>query len=90
MRNARYQLVVLHPRGDLLRLEEAAARTGVHPEVLRRFIEFGLIQAEAGELLDAEAVHRIQIIQRLRCDLGVNLQGVGVILELLDRLKLSM
>jgi DNA-binding transcriptional MerR regulator len=91
MRAAKYQLVLLHPRRELLALEDVAARAGVHPELLRRFIELGLIQpAEApaaGMMFDLEAVHRTRIIQRLRCDLGINLQGIGVILDLLDRLN---
>ena len=91
MRSRKYELVVLHSRRDLLPLNEAAFNAGVHPDIVRRFIEFGLIEpaggSAAGILLDPKAVLRISVIQRLRRDLGVNLAGVGVILELLDRLR---
>ena len=90
MRGSKYQLIVLHPSRDLLRLEDLASRAGVHPEVLRRFIDLGLIQPadapSSGIMFDSEAVHRVGVIQRLRCDLGINLQGIAVILDLLDRL----
>ena len=91
MRATKYQLIVLRPPRELLRLEDVASRANVHPEVLHRFIDLGLIQpADApttGIMFDPEAVHRIRVIQRLRCDLGINLQGIGVILDLLDRLN---
>jgi len=91
MKTTKYEILVLQPRRDLLPLEEAASRAGVHPEIVHRFIEFGLIAPSGGTaaeiLLDAEAIHRIRVIQHLRCDLGVNLAGAGVILELLDRLN---
>jgi DNA-binding transcriptional MerR regulator len=91
MRTTEYQLIVLHPPRQLLRLEEVASRANVHPEVLQRFIDLGLIQpadATSAEIMfDPEAVHRIRVIQRLRCDLGINVQGIAVILDLLDRLN---
>ena len=87
MRATKYQLIVVHPRQDLLSLEDVAARTNVHPEMLRHFVDLGLVQTADGMMFDIEAVHRVRVIQRLRFDLGINLQGIGVILDLLDRLK---
>jgi DNA-binding transcriptional MerR regulator len=91
MIETKYQLVVLQPRRDLLRLEDVAAQADVHPQIVRRLIDLGLIEpadTPSTEILfEPEAVHRLRVIQRLRCDLGINLQGIGVILELLDRLK---
>jgi DNA-binding transcriptional MerR regulator len=37
-------------------------------------------------MLDAVGLHRITVIQHMRYDLGINLAGIGVILELLDRI----
>jgi DNA-binding transcriptional MerR regulator len=91
MRETKYQLIVLQPRRDQLRLEEVASRANVHPQIVRRLVDLGLIEPadtpSTGILFDPEVVHRIRVIQRLRRDLGINLQGIGVILELLDRLK---
>ncbi|HYR44522.1 MAG TPA: chaperone modulator CbpM [Terriglobia bacterium] len=84
----------MRPRRDLLPLKEVASRAGVHPDVIYHFIELGLIEpatdrSTAEILLDPEAIHRVCVIQRLRGDLGVNLAGAGVILDLLDRLSAS-
>jgi chaperone modulatory protein CbpM len=91
MRATKYQLIVLHPPRELLRLEEVASRAGLHPEIVRRFVDLGLIQPadapSAGLMFDPEAVRRIRVIQHLRCDLGINLQGIAVILDLLERLN---
>jgi DNA-binding transcriptional MerR regulator len=87
----KYDILVLQPRRNLLSIEEAASRADVHPEIVRQFMRFGLIEPSEEStneiLLDVEAVRRIRVIQRLRHDLGVNLAGAGVILELLDRLN---
>ena len=91
MRSMKYELTVLKTRRDLLSLNDVADRVGIHPETLRRFIDAGLLEpAETigtAILFDAKAVHRLRVIQRLRCDLGINLSGVAVILELLDRIN---
>ena len=86
----RYPLV---PRGtprERLTLEAAAARVGLHPVLVERFVEFGLVEpAErtGSEVrLDAASLPRLVAISRLRRDLGVNLHGVAVILDLVDRL----
>lgn len=84
MRATEYQLVVVRPR-DLMSIEDIAMNAGVHPEIVRRFVEFGLIEPVEGMMFDPSTVHRVRVIQRLRCDLGVNLAGIGVILDLLDR-----
>jgi DNA-binding transcriptional MerR regulator len=71
-------------------LEAAAARAGLHPLLVERFVEFGLIepaQRTGVELrFDAACLPRLVAISRLRRDLGVNLHGIAVIFDLLDRL----
>ena len=37
-------------------------------------------------LFEVAAVPRLRLIKRLRCDIGVNLAGIAVILDMLDRL----
>ena len=90
MRAMKFEIAVVRTRRDLTPLKEAAARAGLHPDVLSRFIDFGLLEpaeATGGEILfDPAAVQRIRVIQRLRHDLGINLAGIGVILDLLDRI----
>jgi DNA-binding transcriptional MerR regulator len=86
----RYPLVLRRPGREHLTLEAAAARVGLHPVLVERFVEFGLVEpAErtGAELrLDAACLPRLVAISRLRTDLGVNLHGVAVILDLVDRL----
>jgi DNA-binding transcriptional MerR regulator len=53
-------------------------------------VDYGLLEPvqPAGNqpLYDAASLARLQRIERLRRDLGVNLAGMTVILDLLDRL----
>src|SRR5215471_11779150 len=90
MKAEKYEIAVLRTQRNLMPLEEAARRLGLHPEIVRRFLEFGLFEATevtgAEIMLDAVALRRIGVIQHLRYDLGINLSGIGVILELLDRI----
>ena len=90
MKARKYEIAVVRTRRNLMPLEDAARRLGLHPDIVHRFLEFGLLEpAEvtgAEIMLDPVALRRIGVIQRLRYDLGINLAGIGVILELLDRI----
>jgi DNA-binding transcriptional MerR regulator len=73
-------------------LTEVASRVGLHPELIDRFVNLGLIEftemTPDGELIfDSEVIPLIRRILRLRNELGVNYAGVGVILELMSRLE---
>jgi len=71
-------------------LEDLAARAGVHPALLESLIAYGLIEPTervgTQVLFGVDSMARLRVIQRLRSDLGVNLAGIAVILDLLDRL----
>ena len=86
----RYPLVPRRTTRERLTLETVAARAGLHPVLVERFVEFGLVEpAErtGAELrFDTACLPRLVAISRLRTDLGVNLHGVAVILDLVDRL----
>ena len=86
----RYPLVPRRTQREHLTLEAAAARVGLHPVLVARFVEFGLVEpAERTGMemrLDVACLPRLAAISRLRADLGVNLHGVAVILDLVDRL----
>ncbi len=73
-------------------LTELACRSGLHPELIERFMRLGLIeysdQSQDGEpLFDSGVLLLIRRIIRLRNELGVNYAGIGVILELMSRLE---
>ena len=67
-----------------------AERFGVHPQTLRLYEREGLIRPARSSgntrLYDLETVERLEIILTLTRELGVNLAGVEVILELKSRL----
>jgi len=84
--------IVLYPRDPRrLTLAELAQAARLHPELVERFVECDLltpVEQESSLLLFEEAaVLRVQAIQRLRQDLGVNLAGIAVILDLIERLR---
>jgi DNA-binding transcriptional MerR regulator len=87
----RCEIVLCRSERNLLTLEALAASAEIHPGLVERFMEYGLIEPVEwiGPLLlfDAAAVPRLRMIMRLRRDIGVNLSGIGMILDLLDRLR---
>lgn len=91
MTKQRYQIVLCRQEHEQLTLEALAASAGLHPALVERFVEFGLLEpvewVGAQLLFDVAAVPRLRLIDRLRCDIGVNLAGIAVILDMLDRLR---
>ena len=69
----------------------AAALCGVHPQTLRQYERLGLVipsRAGAKNRLYSELdIRRVQRIQRLTQEMGVNLAGVELILRLLDDME---
>jgi DNA-binding transcriptional MerR regulator len=84
------QIILWRTVHSLLPAEELANLAGVHPEMVSKLVACGLIEpvAESGgsALFAHSAVERVRCIVRLRHDLGVNLAGVAVILDLKERL----
>jgi MerR family transcriptional regulator/heat shock protein HspR len=69
----------------------AAELVGMHPQTLRIYEQRGLVRPKrtAGNtrLYSDADVERLQLIQRLTTDLGLNLAGVELVLRLEDELK---
>ena len=64
-------------------------KVGLSPKTIRCWIEEGLLspQREGKRyVFNEEDLKRILLIRRLRDDLGVNLAGIDIILQLLDRI----
>ncbi|MHB9132157.1 MAG: heat shock protein transcriptional repressor HspR [Armatimonadota bacterium] len=62
----------------------------VHPQTLRLYERQGLIKPGRrghNRMFSEADIERLRQIQRLKDDLGVNLAGVEVILNLLDRIE---
>ncbi len=69
----------------------AADLVGMHPQTLRIYEQKGLVRPKrtAGNtrLYSDVDVERLQLIQRLTTDLGLNLAGVELVLRLEDELR---
>ncbi|MGC8783074.1 MAG: heat shock protein transcriptional repressor HspR [Armatimonadota bacterium] len=69
----------------------AARLCDMHPQTLRMYERMGLIRPKRinrkNRLYSEADIERLRQIQRLTRDLGVNLAGVEIILDLLDRVE---
>jgi DNA-binding transcriptional MerR regulator len=87
----KYELVVVREYPDQLTLSEVASLAGAHTETIRRYVEMGLVepvsQVGAQMLFDAGALGRLKAIERLRRDLRASVSSLGVILDLVDRIR---
>jgi DNA-binding transcriptional MerR regulator len=84
--------MILHPTvGRDMTLDALAAAAGLHPVLVERFVTYGLLEPvnadEQVARFNAPALRRVLTICRLRDDLGINLAGIGVVLDLLDRIE---
>ena len=70
----RYEIVLVRSEPQQLTLEAVAAHAGLHPMMVERFVELGLIEPVERQgatlLFDASAVPRLRTIGRLRESLG--------------------
>lgn len=69
-------------------VQEVAVRCGVDVAFVQELVQLGVIEARAeGALFSCEVTLRVGRFVRLQRDLGVNLEGAAVIVELLDRIE---
>ena len=91
MKERRYEIVLYRKEREQITLEALASSAGLHPAHVEHFVEFGLLTpvewAGTSMLFDVAALPRLRMIERLRCNIGVNLAGVSVILDMLERLR---
>ena len=77
-------------RVPLLAIDEFAAEAGLHPDLARRLVALGLLEASqnasGGLWFSASQVPAAARIQRLRAGLALNYAAVGVVIDLLDRI----
>jgi len=88
----RYEIVTRRDTCRCLSLDAVASRAGIHPGLIEQLMECALIEplpaeSRTGFFFDVSVVPRLRMIERLRCDLGINLAGVAVILDMLDRMR---
>jgi hypothetical protein len=75
-----------------LSLDAVARRAGLHPELVRRFVALGLLEAHRdaeGRLwFPASAPMTLARIERLRTGFCLNYASLGLVMDLLDRIAL--
>ena len=90
MSKVRYQIVLSRSERELMTLDALAASTGLHPALIECFVDFGLLEpverTGAQMLFNVDCITRLHSIVRLRRDVGANLPGIAMILDLRDRL----
>ena len=78
-------------RPSRLSLDGFARQAGLHPQLVRRFVALGLLDAyrdAAGELwFPPAALVTVARVQRLRAGLSLNYAAIGLVLDLLDRIE---
>jgi len=79
------------PDQKFVMISVVAERYSIHPQTLRPYEREGLLKPtrSAGNtrLYDEEAIRRLEIILTLTRDLGVNLAGVEVILNMREQME---
>ena len=77
-------------RPDRLALDDFARLADLHPELARRFVTLGLLEATTdagGELwFRPGQLTRLARIRRLRAGFALNYAALGLVLDLLDRI----
>jgi DNA-binding transcriptional MerR regulator len=76
---------------ESLELAAVAQLAGVRIAIVRRYLEFGLLEPHAQRAdaprYDPRSAARVARAERLRRDLGLNYAGAVLVCELLDRIR---
>ena len=87
-----YEMLRCKAPEDCVSLESLAAAVGLHPALVEKYVAYGLVspaKVESGlAWFDVSAIGRLRAIRRLRCDLYLNLPGIAVALELVERIEI--
>ena len=90
MTEIRYEIELLSVGEESFSLEELAEIAGLHPSMVEKFVEFGVIEPvkvfESGARFDLNSLKRLGMAFRLRYHLGVNLAGASIIIDLVEKL----
>jgi chaperone modulatory protein CbpM len=83
-----YAMVRIRPAR--LSLDEFAVATGLHPDLIRRLVTLGVVEATrdpAGELwFSRSQIAAVARVQRLRVGFALNYAAISLVTDLLDRI----
>lgn len=87
-----YPLVRIHRVDPYpLSLDSVALRSGLSPDLVRRFVALGMLDARRDDLgrlrFRGSAPAAIARAQRLRIGLSLNYAAIGLVMDLLDRIE---
>jgi hypothetical protein len=73
----------------LITVQDIAIRCGVDTTLIERLIDLGIIDTHPGahRSFPSEVTLRVSKLVRLERDLGLNLDGAALVIELLDRIE---
>lgn len=79
-------------RDDAVYIISSAARLAdMHPQTLRKYDREGLVRPSRSQgsrrMYSEEDLYRLQVVRRLSEELGLNLNGVGLVLELVQQMQ---
>lgn len=76
------------PHLELFSVREVALRCGVEQGFIEQLVRIGFIEPDPSDaaMLAADVTIRVTKVVRLQHDLGVNLEGATIIVELLERI----
>jgi chaperone modulatory protein CbpM len=84
-------LVLWRTQQSSLPMEELARVAGLNVGLVEQLVEYGVIEAAPGNaspiLFPVASVDRLRCAERMRRELGVNLAGAAVIVEMRERLR---
>jgi chaperone modulatory protein CbpM len=91
MANQSQTLILWRAEHPTLTIDELAGAVGLNTELLKRLVGYGIIKpvinGSARPRFPVSSIERLECVLRLRRDLGVNLAGAAVILEMRDHIK---
>jgi DNA-binding transcriptional MerR regulator len=86
-----HALTVWRTEHSLLTLEDLASAAGLHPELVDVFVRYQLVEptvhTSSCPLFPISSVERLKRILHLRHEMGVNLAGISVILDLTEQIE---
>jgi chaperone modulatory protein CbpM len=86
-RRDRSRKVAVFRTDTAMPIQEVCRAYGVERSLVVSMVEYGIVRLRQGELVDGNDLIRVSKAARLYRDLNVNVQGIAVILDLLDELE---